>query len=98
MTDPAQSFARATYDVLMVMHDRQLPAPLSLHWSPYLNHLSLQVQPGDFLRWLDALTESYRTAHVREGQTHHRASGKLRGAPEVAIDLTTVTKPRRAVA
>jgi len=90
MTDPAHPFARATYDLLMVMHDRQLPPPMALTWSPYTSQLTVQVPPGDFLRWLDVLTYTNRATHQRDGRTHYTAKGRLLGASEHVIQLTAV--------
>lgn len=91
MIDPAHLFARATFDLLMVVHDRQLPAPMSLHWSQYRQQLNVQVTPGDFLRWLDALSDVKRSASTRPGRTHYKASGALRGAPDTTITLSAVS-------
>lgn len=91
MIDPAHSFARSTFDLLMVVHDRQLPAPLSLNWSQYDQQLSVQVPPGDFLRWMDALTDACRSTSRRDGRLHYRATGQLRGAPGQTIRLTAVS-------
>lgn len=96
--DPAHPFARATWDLLMVMHDRQLPAPLSLNWSQYSSQLSVQVPPGDFLRWLDALSQPTRSTSSRDGRTHYRASGVLRGAPDSTVRLTAVSAVRPVAA
>ena len=95
MTDP---FARATFDLLMVMQDRQLPAPLSLTWSQYTHELGVQVPPGSFLRWLDSMTYAERSTSRHGGLRHHRANGHLRGAPEVKVRLTAVTAEFPAVA
>lgn len=92
MIAPSHPFARATWDLLMVMHDRQLPAPMSLHWSDWSHRLAVQVQPRDFLRWLDALSDlSERTATPVRGRTHYKATGVLRGAPQTAIRLSAVS-------
>lgn len=90
MIDPAHAFARATFDVLMVIHDRQLPAPLSLNWSEYTGQLGIQVPPGDFLRWLDALTNAERVTTVTDNRPHYKATGTLRGAPGVHVRITAV--------
>jgi hypothetical protein len=82
----------------MVIHDRQLPAPMSLHWSEYAQHLSVQVPSSDFLRWLDALTDVERSTSIRGGRAHYRATGALRGAPEHRVRLSAVGIHRQAVA
>lgn len=92
MIDPAHPFARATWDLLMVMHDRQLPAPMSLSWSNYSQRLAVQVTPSDFLRWLDALTDlTERSAYPSHGRTHYKATGVLRGAPDTTVRLSAVS-------
>ncbi|MGZ0147172.1 hypothetical protein ACXJJ3_08880 [Kribbella sp. WER1] len=98
MIDPAHTFARATFDLLMVVHDRQLPPPLSINWSTYSNELGVQVPPGDFLRWLDSLTDAQRSMSAYDGRCHHHATGILRGAPETHLRLTSVALQRQAVA
>jgi len=86
--DPAHLFARATFDLLMVVHDRQLPAPMSLHW---LGHeLHVQVQPANYLRYLDALVDVDRAVTRRDGRAHYRATGALRGATDTRIRLVSV--------
>lgn len=97
MTDPAHPFARVTFDLLLVIHDQQLPAPLSLNWSEYAQQLSVQVHPGDFLRWLDALADPERSRSIRDGRAHYKATGALRGAPEHRVRLSAVGVQRRAV-
>lgn len=95
MIDPAHPFARATWDLLMVMHDRQLPAPMSLCWSEWSQRLAVQVPPRDFLRWLDALGDlSERSAYPSHGRTHYKATGSLRGAPETTVRLSAVSALR----
>lgn len=91
MIDPAHPYARAMWDLLMVIHDRQLPPPMSTHWSQYTNQLSVQVPPGDFLRWLDCLSTPVRSASSRDGRTHYRATGELRGAPQTTVTLSAVS-------
>lgn len=98
MIDPAHPFARATFDLLMVMHDRQLPPPMCINWSAYTNSLSVQVPPGDFLRWLDSLADPQRSMSCHDGRCHHRATGQLRGAPETHVRLTSVALQPKAVA
>lgn len=92
MIDPAHPFARANWELLMVMHDRQLPAPMSLHWSTYYQQLSVQVTPSHFLRWLDALSDAAMTPSTRDGRTYYKACGVLRGTSGVTISLTAVGK------
>lgn len=94
MIDPAHPFARATFDLLMVIHDRQLPAPMGLSWSQYTQQLSVQVPPGDFLRWLDCLSDADRATTQRDGRTHYKATGELRGVPGMTIRLTAVSALR----
>lgn len=90
MIDPAHAFARATFDLLMVIHDRQLPPPMSLNWNPFAHELSVQVLTSDFLRYLDALADPERATSRRDGRRHYRARGVLRGAPDTHIRLTAV--------
>ena len=90
MIDPAHPFARATWDLLMVMHDRQLPAPMSLNWNPFANELYVQVLSGDYLLWLDALADVERATTQRDGRYHYKASGALRGAADTHIHLTAI--------
>lgn len=98
MIDPAHPFARATWDLLMVMHDRQLPAPMSLNWNPFSSQLYVQVLSSDYLRYLDALVGSEQVVTQRDGHNHYKATGMLRGAPETHIHLTAIVRPFRAVA
>lgn len=98
MIDPAHPFARATWDLLMVMHDRQLPPPMSLNWNPFASVLYVQVLGSDYLRYLDALVSAEQTVTQRDGRSHYKAAGTLRGAPETHIHLTAILQPERVVA
>lgn len=91
MIEPAHPFARATFDLLMVIHDRQLPPPMSTRWSPFTQQLTVQVEQGHFLRYLDALSEATQTVSNRDHYRHYNATGVLRGAPETRVTLTSVS-------
>ena len=91
MIDPAHPFARATWDLLMVMHDQQLPPPMSLTWDQYGQVLGVQVPAENYLLWLGAVAEATTETQTYEESVHRTAIGQLRAAPATRVRLITVT-------